>query len=80
MIKVEQPGTGDQLRTLICSDEMRAKGLSPSYLMCNINKRGITLNLKSPEAKDIITRLIRECDVVMENFKAGQMDRPWLRL
>ncbi|MFP6698849.1 MAG: CoA transferase, partial [Alphaproteobacteria bacterium] len=56
IIKVEQPGVGDQLRTLICSDEMRAMGLSPSYLMCNVNKRGITLNLKSAQAKDIITR------------------------
>ncbi len=75
VIKVEQPGVGDQLRTLICSDEMRAMGLSPSYLMCNVNKRGITLNLKSAQAKDIITRLIRGSDVVMENFKSGQMDR-----
>ena len=75
VIKVEQPGTGDQLRTMICGDELRAMGLSPSYLMCNVNKRGITLDLKSPEAKEIITRLIRECDVILENFKAGQMDR-----
>ena len=75
VIKVEQPVVGDQLRTLICSDEMRAKGLSPSYLMCNVNKRGITLDLKSPEAKEIITRLIQTCDVLLENFKAGQMDR-----
>ena len=75
VIKVEQPGAGDQLRTLICSDEMRAMCLSPSYLMCNVNKRGITLNLKSVQAKDIITRLIRGSDVVMENFKSGQMDR-----
>ncbi len=75
VIKVEQPGAGDQMRTLICGDEMRAMGLSPSYLMCNVNKRGITLDLKSPEAKDIVTRLIRDADVVMENFKAGQMDR-----
>ncbi|MBT5191886.1 MAG: CoA transferase [Rhodospirillaceae bacterium] len=75
VIKIEQPGEGDQLRKLICSDEMRARGLSPSYLMCNINKRGITLDLKAEAAKEIITRLIKECDVVLENFKAGQMDR-----
>ncbi len=75
VIKVEQPGDGDQVRRLICGEELRAQGLSPSYLMCNVNKRGIVLDLKAPEAKEIVTRLIRECDVVMENFKAGQMDR-----
>lgn len=75
VIKVEQPGDGDQVRRLICGDELRALGLSPSYLMCNVNKRGIVLDLKAPEAKEIVTRLIRESDVVMENFKAGQMDR-----
>ncbi|MDP6871903.1 MAG: CoA transferase [Alphaproteobacteria bacterium] len=75
VIKVEQPGEGDQIRQLICGDELRARRLSPSYLMCNINKRGIVLDLKAPEAKEIVTRLIRQSDVVMENFKAGQMDR-----
>ena len=75
VIKVEQPGDGDQVRRLICGDELRDLGLSPSYLMCNVNKRGIVLDLKATEAKEIITRLIRESDVVMWNFKAGQMDR-----
>jgi crotonobetainyl-CoA:carnitine CoA-transferase CaiB-like acyl-CoA transferase len=75
VIKVEQPGEGDQMRRLICSEEMGERGLSPSYLMCNMNKRGITIDLKAPDAKEIITRLIKECDVVMENFKAGAMDK-----
>ncbi len=75
VIKIEQPGEGDQIRRLICSDEMGARGLSPSYLTCNMNKRGITLNLKAPEAKEIIARLLKDADVVVENFKAGAIDR-----
>ena len=54
---------------------MRANGYSAIYLSANSGKRSITLHLKHPEAGDIIHRLVRDADVVVENFKAGTMDR-----
>jgi len=73
VIKVEQPVTGDQTRGLMnSSDDI---GMSPSFMGMNVNKRSITLNLKAPEAVDIIRKLVADSDVVVENFKAGTMER-----
>ena len=52
VIKIEQPGTGDQTRGLMnASDDL---SLSPSFLTMNVNKRSLTLNLKTPEGIDIV--------------------------
>jgi len=73
VIKVEQPGTGDQTRGLMnTGDDI---GMSPSFMGMNLNKKSITLNLKSPEAVEIIKKLVVDTDVVVENFKAGTMER-----
>ena len=72
VIKVEQPGTGDQTRGLMNADA--ANGASPSFLTMNLNKQSLTLNLKSPEADNIIKALVATADVVVENFTAGTMD------
>src|SRR5690606_34176038 len=75
VIKVEQPKGGDQSRTMM-SDEAHARlGLSPMFLSMNSGKRSITLDLKHAAAKEIVHRLVRNADVVIENFKAGTMDR-----
>jgi formyl-CoA transferase len=77
VIKVERPGVGDPTR-----GQLRDKpGVDSLYFtMLNSNKRGITLNPKTAAGKKIFTKLIRECDVMVENFAPGAIDRmgfPW---
>jgi formyl-CoA transferase len=72
VIKVEQPGTGDDTRRW---GPPFAGGESAYYLSVNRNKRSITLNLKEPRGQDILRRLIDKSDVLIQNFKAGTMDR-----
>ena len=72
VLKVERPGVGDatrgQLRDLPDVDSLY-------FTMLNHNKRSITLNTKSESGKAIFTRLIEECDVLVENFAPGALDR-----
>ncbi len=76
VIKVEQPGIGDQGRQMYpLGDGLRDAGYSAIYLSANAGKRSMTLDLKHPEAKELVHRLVRGADVVVENFKAGTMDR-----
>ncbi len=73
VIKVEQPGSGDQTRGLM--NEGKDAGMSPSFMAVNLNKQSITLNLKEDGAEEIIKKLIPQVDVLVENFKAGTMER-----
>lgn len=75
VIKIEQPGHGDQTRGLMNDAKDAAAGMSPAFMTCNMGKRSLTLNLKSAHATDIVQRLVQRADVVVENFKAGVMDR-----
>ncbi len=72
VIKVERPGTGDitrsQLRDIEGEDSLY-------FTMLNGNKRSVTLNTKNETGKKIFTRLIEECDVMVENFAPGALDR-----
>ena len=72
VIKVEQPGRGDDTRAWgppFVGEE------SAYYLGANRNKRGMTLNLKDPEAREVLKELLRDADVVIDNFKLGTMAR-----
>jgi crotonobetainyl-CoA:carnitine CoA-transferase CaiB-like acyl-CoA transferase len=71
VIKVEKPD-GDDTRRFVPPD---IAGESAAYLMMNRNKRGIALNLKQPEAVAALHRLLREADVVIENYRMGTMER-----
>ena len=71
VIKVESPW-GDATRKQLV-DIPGADSLY--FTMLNCNKRSITLNLKNERGKEIFTRLIESCDVVMENFGPGVLDR-----
>ena len=51
---------------------------SPQFRFTNRNKRGLALNLKDPEGQRVIRALARECDVVVENFRRGVLDRAGL--
>jgi len=72
VIKVELPGRGDITRA-----QLRDKpGVDSLYFtMLNCNKRSITLNTKTSAGKEIFTRLLRHCDVIVENFGPGVLDR-----
>ncbi len=71
IIKIEQPNVGDQMRGIM--NEGPDQTMSPSFLGMNVNKKSITLNLRTPEAMEIIKALLVTSDVVVENFKAGTM-------
>ncbi|HZD24787.1 MAG TPA: CoA transferase [Alphaproteobacteria bacterium] len=75
VIKIEQPGEGDQARVIMAEGEWLARRLAPNYLGVNPGKRGMTLNLKHPKAREVVARLLEGGDVVIQNFKAGVMDR-----
>ncbi|HZU75177.1 MAG TPA: CoA transferase [Dehalococcoidia bacterium] len=72
VIKIEQPGEGDETRAW---GPPFAGGESAYYLAANRNKRGITLNLKHPEGRQILLDLVRRADVLIENFKLGTLER-----
>ena len=72
VIKIEEPGVGDVTRGLMASD---SDGLAPSFLTCNLGKRGLALDLKHPAAREIIDKLVVRADCVVENFKPGTIDR-----
>lgn len=72
VIKVELPGRGD-----ITREQLRdVPGVDSLYFtMLNCNKRSITLNTKSDEGKAIFVKLLEHCDVLVENFGPGALDR-----
>ncbi len=72
VIKVEQPGSGDDTRQW---GPPWAGGESAYYLCVNRNKRSLTLNLKHERGREILVALARDCDVVVENFRVGMLDR-----
>jgi formyl-CoA transferase len=77
VIKIERPGEGDPTR-----GQLRDKpGVDSLYFtMLNGNKRGMTLNPKTEAGKKIFTKLIEKCDIMVENYAPGAIDRmgfPW---
>jgi CoA:oxalate CoA-transferase len=75
VVKIEQPIVGDQTRGLMNEGEHHGPGMSPTFMSCNLGKRSLTLDLKAPQAREIVTRLVESADVVAENFRPGVMDR-----
>ena len=74
VIKVERPVLGEWERGLKATGQL-LDGDSPFFLAMNRNKRSLSLNLKSDEAKAIVRKLVAEADVVTENFRPGVMDK-----
>jgi formyl-CoA transferase len=72
VIKIERPGAGDvtrsQLRDIPDQDALY-------FTMLNSNKKSLTLDTKTPEGKEVLERLIKESDVMVENFAPGALDR-----
>src|SRR5271165_6482366 len=80
VIKVERPGVGDitrgQLRDIPNVDSLY-------FTMLNHNKRSITLDTKNPKGMEVLTALVKTCDVLVENFAPGVLDRmglTWARI
>lgn len=74
VIKVERLG-GEDFRRSVPNEEWVGKSMSPGWMAINANKRDVSFDLKNPKAVEIIKRLARNADVVMENFRPGVMDR-----
>ena len=72
VIKVEKIPGGDDTRNTLLPE---IDGESASFLMMNRNKRGIALDLKTPDGKDIARRLLTDADVAIENYRKGTMER-----
>ncbi len=73
VIKIEKPGTGDLSRTAFPNDP--AGLLGPVYCSLNRNKRSVVLDTRSAEGKAAVLKLVETADVVVNNFRAGVMER-----
>jgi crotonobetainyl-CoA:carnitine CoA-transferase CaiB-like acyl-CoA transferase len=71
VIKIEQPGEGDPLRKW----RKVHQGTSLWWYSQSRNKKSVTLDLKSDTGREIIHRLVRGCDIVIENFRPGTLER-----
>ena len=72
VIKIERPGVGDATRK-----ELQFDPNEPSYyyLQLNSDKKSLTLDAKTPDGKAILTKLIKGCDIFVENLHPGAMDK-----
>ncbi len=71
IIKIEQPGKGDDSRAY----GPYKNGESAYFMSLNRNKESVTLNLKTPEGKEILKELVKKVDVLVENFRPGTMEK-----
>ncbi len=74
VIKVERRGGEDMRRTPL-SKEWAERNMASAFIAVNGNKKSLTLDLQKPQARQIVLQLAAKADVVMENFRAGVMDR-----
>ncbi len=72
VIKVEKAAGGDDSRRFVPPD---INGEPAAFLMMNRNKRGIALDLKSEEGKQVLKRLVKDADVLIENYRRDTMER-----
>jgi crotonobetainyl-CoA:carnitine CoA-transferase CaiB-like acyl-CoA transferase len=80
IVKVEMPGAGDSLRALAPHKD----GVPLWWKVTNRNKKGVTLDLRLPEGRDLFAKLVADADVLVENFRPGTLDgwgitRAWLQ-
>ena len=73
VIKIERPGTGDLSRTSFPNDPAGLVG--PVFCSLNRNKRSVVLDLRQPESRAAVMKLLASADVVVNNFRAGVMER-----
>ncbi|WP_043115307.1 CaiB/BaiF CoA transferase family protein, partial [Pseudacidovorax intermedius] len=75
VIKVESRQGGDLARQLGADPELNRRHMGVSFLAQNPGKRSITVDFKKPAGKEVLRRLVRSADVLVENFRPGVMQR-----
>lgn len=75
VVKVENPKGGDLARRLGADPAMAAELMGLSFVAVNAGKQSVAIDFKAPDGKEVFLRLVREADVVLENFRPGVMDR-----
>ncbi len=76
VVKVEHPGSGESGRgSYPAMTDPEGRKVGATFLRNNLNKRSVAIDLKHPEGRELLLRLVPNFDVVAENFKAGTMDR-----
>src|ERR1700732_1609037 len=79
VIKIEGPGTGDDARAFgppyLVDPEGKENKNNPFYFCANRNKKSVTVNIAKPEGQAVIRELAKSCDVMMENYKVGDLKR-----
>ncbi len=73
VIKIEAPGRGDAMRNY--GTDRRYDGMAPAFIAVNAGKKSLTLDLKQPADLEHARALVGRCDVVVENFRPGVMQR-----
>ena len=79
IIKVERPGGGDDTRgfapPFVKNDDGEETDLSAYFCGANRNKRSITINLSTKKGQGLVKKLLSECDILVENFKTGTLEK-----
>jgi len=76
VIKIERPGKGDDTRSWGPPGiDIEGESFSAYYLACNRNKRSLALDIAHPQGAEVIRRLAKEADIIVENFKVGTLAR-----
>jgi crotonobetainyl-CoA:carnitine CoA-transferase CaiB-like acyl-CoA transferase len=79
VIKIERPGVGDDARIFgepyLRDEEGQVSRENAFYMSVNRNKRSVALNIAAPEGQALLRELVKSCDVVMENYKVGDLKR-----
>jgi len=79
VVKVERPGAGDDTRKwgppYVVDADGEETDESAYYLCANRNKRSVAIDIAQPEGQDLVRRLLGQCDVLIENFKAGSLTK-----
>jgi formyl-CoA transferase len=71
VIKIERPGTGDELRNW----RLYQGTTSLLYRTINRGKKSVALDLRTPQGRDVVLDLVRRCDVLLENFRPGTLEK-----
>ena len=72
VIKVERVPDGDDTRRFLPPD---IEGESAAFMMMNRNKRGIAINLKNPDGRDVLLKMLEDADAVLENYRADTLSK-----
>jgi crotonobetainyl-CoA:carnitine CoA-transferase CaiB-like acyl-CoA transferase len=79
VIKIERPGSGDDARAFgppyLADPDGKQNNNNSFYLCANRNKKSVTVNIAKPEGQEIIRDLAKSCDILMENYKVGDLKR-----